>query len=54
MPTLSILTTLYKSDDYIIDFINQTKKVLDHNQISDFEYIIVNDGSPDNSITKIQ
>ena len=54
MPTLSILTKLYKSDEYIIDFINQTKKVLDHNQISDFEYIIVNDGSPDNSITKIQ
>jgi putative glycosyltransferase len=54
MPTLSILTTLYKSDDYIINFINQTKKVLDHNLISDFEFIIVNDGSPDNSITKIQ
>jgi putative glycosyltransferase len=54
MSTLSILTSLYKSDDYIINFINQTKKVLDHNQISDFEFIIVNDGSPDNSITKIK
>jgi putative glycosyltransferase len=54
MSTLSILTSLYKSDEYIINFINQTKKVLDHNQISDFEFIIVNDGSPDNSITKIK
>jgi putative glycosyltransferase len=54
MSTLSILTSLYKSDDYIINFINQAKKVLDHNQISDFEFIIVNDGSPDNSITKIK
>jgi putative glycosyltransferase len=54
MSTLSILISVYKSEDYIINFINQTKKVLDHSQISDFEFIIVNDGSPDNSITKIK
>jgi putative glycosyltransferase len=54
MSTLSILTTLYKSEDHITNFLNETKKVLDHNQISDFEFIIVNDGSPDNSLTKIK
>lgn len=54
MSNLSILTTLYKSENYIINFINQTKKVLDHNQISDFEFIIVNDGSPDKSVIEIK
>jgi putative glycosyltransferase len=54
MSTLSILTSLYKSEDNIINFINEIKKALDHNQISDFEFIIVNDGSPDNSVIKIK
>lgn len=54
MSTLSILTSLYKSEDNIINFINETKKALDYNQILDFEFIIVNDGSPDNSVRKIK
>ena len=54
MSTLSILTTLYKSEDHIANFLNETKKVLDHNQILDFEFIIVNDGSPDNSVLEIK
>lgn len=54
MSNLSILTTLYKSEDFIINFINETKKILDQNHISDFEFIIVNDGSPDNSVIKIK
>jgi putative glycosyltransferase len=54
MSSLSILTTLYKSEDHIINFINETKKVLNHNKISDFEFIIVNDESPDNSVIKIK
>ena len=49
MPSLSILTSLYKSEKYIDEFyqrsINTAKKYFD-----DIEFIIVNDASPDNSL----
>lgn len=45
---VSVVTTLYKSEDYIEDFIgnirNELKKIT-----SDYEIIFVDDGSPDNS-----
>lgn len=50
---LSIVTTIYKSAPYIIEFYNRiistASKITDH-----FEIIFVNDGSPDNSIEIIK
>lgn len=48
---LSIVTTLYKSEDYIDEFINRTITVAESFSKS-FEIIIVNDGSPDSAYEK--
>ena len=47
---LSIVATLYNSDLYIKEFCERSKAVVE--KIKDFEYeiILVNDGSPDNSL----
>jgi putative glycosyltransferase len=49
MYTLSIITSIYKSSDHIVRFIEEAKKVIDELNIKDFEFIIVNDGCPENS-----
>ena len=49
MVKISVVTTLYKSEQYINEFIKRTKKVLLKNKFNDYEIIFVNDGSPDNS-----
>ena len=47
--TLSIVTTLYSSAQYIEEFYNRIKKTADK-ITKDYEIIFVNDGSPDNSL----
>ncbi|GIV26330.1 MAG: bactoprenol glucosyl transferase [Bacteroidia bacterium] len=49
---ISIVTTLYKSEGTIGTFITEYLKVLKEIGIEDFEFVIVNDGSPDNSLEK--
>jgi len=45
---LSVVTTLYKSERFVKEFYDRTKKnVLEHTD--DYEIIFVNDGSPDHS-----
>lgn len=54
MYSISILTSLYKSEKYIVEFINKVKEVLIYTNILNFEFVIVNDGSPDGSIEAIK
>ncbi len=49
---LSIVTTLYLSSPYIDDFCRRTKDVARQFAGDDYEIIMVNDGSPDNSLEK--
>ena len=54
MKSISVLTSLYISKDHIVRFINEVKDNLIKKQIYDFEFIIVNDGSPDASVQEIE
>lgn len=54
MKSISILTSLYMSKDHIVSFINEVKDNLIKNETYDFEFIIVNDGSPDTSVQEIE
>ena len=47
---ISVVTTLYYSEKYIKEFILRTKKTLSTCNFNDYEIILVNDGSPDNSL----
>ena len=47
---LSIVTTLYRSEPYITEFYQRVCAVASQLVGDDFEIIIVNDGSPDNSL----
>ena len=47
---LSIVTTLYNSENYIIDFHKRASIVAQKIAEDDFEIIFVNDGSPDRSL----
>jgi putative glycosyltransferase len=46
---ISVLTTLYYSENYIQEFYERTLACLKQMQV-EYEYIIVDDGSPDNSL----
>lgn len=46
---LSIITTLYRSEQFIEEFYNRIIKQIQLLKINDYEIIFVNDGSPDNS-----
>jgi putative glycosyltransferase len=48
--TLSIVTTLYKSKNYLEVFLKEIISSIEIIEINDFELIFVNDGSPDNSL----
>jgi putative glycosyltransferase len=49
---ISVVTTLYYSEDYISEFYQRTKSAV--RQITnDYEFVFVNDGSPDGSVKKI-
>jgi len=47
---LSIVSTLYKSEPFLDQFIEILIKSIQYIEIQEFEIIFVNDGSPDNSI----
>ncbi len=47
---LSVVTTLYKSEQFLNDFISEILKAISQIGIKDYEIIFVNDGSPDNSL----
>ncbi|XOV79187.1 MAG: glycosyltransferase family 2 protein [Aestuariibacter sp.] len=51
---LSVVTTLYCSEKYIQEFIERTVKVVFPVYGDDFEIIIVNDGSPDGSLSIVK
>ncbi len=50
MKELSIVTTMYKSSVFLDDFVEQCRKAVSSLSISDYEIVLVNDGSPDNSL----
>jgi putative glycosyltransferase len=50
---LSIVTTVYKSSDYIEEFFEKTDAVLLDIKCTNVEIIVVNDGSPDDSLKKL-
>ena len=50
MASLSIITTVYKSERYVHEFYERSRKVLQRLGISQYEFIFVDDGSPDNSL----
>lgn len=47
---LSIVATLYKSEKYILEFVSRASEVAKKTYGIDYEIILVNDGSPDNSL----
>lgn len=47
---LSIITTLYRSKRFLDTFFEQMTEEARKNEISDYEIVVVNDGSPDNSL----
>lgn len=49
---LSVVTTLYNSSPFLEALINELKKTIENIGIKEFEIIMVNDGSPDNSLEK--
>lgn len=51
MTQLSIVTTLYKSEKYILPFYKRCLKVLEKLGIQDFEFVFTNDCSPDASLS---
>lgn len=48
-PKLSIVATMYKSESYIVEFCNRVSGAAEA-ITSDFEIVLVNDGSPDDSL----
>ncbi len=47
---ISIVSTLYKSEKYLDEFISECLSALTSIECNDFEFVFVNDGSPDNSV----
>jgi len=47
---ISIITTLFYSANYIYKFVSRTTSALNNIGVADYEIILVNDGSPDNSL----
>lgn len=47
---LSIVSTLYKSKKFLDEFIEIVERSVDKLNIKDYEFVFVNDGSPDDSL----
>ncbi len=52
-PQISIISTLYRSEGFLEEFIEKCYDALNNISCTDFEIIMVNDGSPDNSLQRI-
>jgi putative glycosyltransferase len=52
-PHISIVSTLYRSESFLEDFIKKCHLALESIDCIDFEIVIVNDASPDHSLQKI-
>ena len=50
MPRLSVVTSMYRSAQFISAFIEETVAAIEKAEISRYEIILVNDGSPDESL----
>jgi putative glycosyltransferase len=50
---LSIITSVFKSSAHIKKFFDKTEAALSDIQCSNFEFVVVNDGSPDDSLQKL-
>lgn len=50
--SISIITSLYRSEIYLDRFVSLCEEALQKIQCTDYEIIMVNDGSPDNSLEK--
>ncbi len=51
-PKISILTTLYHSSGYIDEFYNRSIAAVKNTGV-DYEFVFINDGSPDDSLQKV-
>ena len=51
---LSIVTTVYQSEDYILDFYSRITQISEEISENNYEIIIVNDGSEDLSLSIIK
>ncbi len=50
---ISIVSTLYKSEKYLDEFIKECLSALQTIECNDFEFVFVNDGSPDQSVHRL-
>lgn len=50
--SISIVTALYRSENYLEKFVSLCEEALQKIHCTDYEIIMVNDGSPDNSLEK--
>jgi putative glycosyltransferase len=50
VPKLSIVATLYRSEDHIAEFCQRCHAIASKLYRDDYEIVLVNDGSPDNSL----
>ena len=46
---ISIVTTVYRSEDFLLEFLTETQKSLNEIGASDYEFIFVLDGITDGS-----
>ncbi len=53
MTKISVVTSLYKSRDYVHDFYNEYRKYLAQLGV-DYEFVFVDDGSPDDSAARVK
>jgi putative glycosyltransferase len=51
--TISVVTSLYQSEPYVFEFYHRTKSVVDRAGLA-YEFIFVDDGSPDDCAAKVR
>lgn len=50
---LSVVTTLYRSEPFLQRFVDDVTQTIREMEIDDYEIVVVNDGSPDNSLDRM-
>ncbi len=53
-PLLSIVTSVYRSEQFVNEFLSRLYAVIQDLGVEQFEIIVVNDGSPDDSLALLQ